>query len=347
MKGEILPSEGAIVEALLAPLHVDETGYMDWPDFERECTRRAQLGLRMGALGFVVAGRALAAYRERAGRGQWGAWLEQTLPISQQTAARIMRIGCDQNIARYTRSVNNVNAILPNDALILDEIAGYEPEQFDGLIDQGVIHAEMRRGDLKRHLVAARHEADETPALLDLPGGKYRAILADPPWPFQTRGKGGKGRSAENHYPTMTLREIASLGVRDLAAGDAVLFLWITSDMLVEAAGIMAEWTFELKSTAFVWVKDGPAGRGYWTRKGTEICLLGTRGSPKRLNADVAEVLHAPRARHSQKPEEAYERIERLVAGPYLELFARQPRDGWDAWGNDPALRRRPHEDNA
>lgn len=77
---------------------------------------------------------------------------------------------------------------------------------------------------------------------------------------------------------------------------------------------------------------------GYWTRKGAELCLLGKRGSPSPRAKDVAEVVHAPRGRHSEKPEAVYERIERLAAGPYLELFARGTRPGWAAWGNDPAL---------
>ena len=336
MTGEVLPPAGVDLEGLLAPLDDYELGFHD---FERECARRTQLGWRMGVVGIVIAGRALAAYRERAGYGQWGAWLEQTLPISQQTAGRLMRIARDPNIARAIESLPRGNTFLPSDKQVLDEICGLEAEQFDGLIEEGVIHAEMRRGDLKRHLVAREHEppAGEPPPL---PDGRYGAILADPPWAFETRGAGGKGRSADNHYPTMGLAEIMSLGVREVAADDAALFLWVTSDMLAHGSSVMACWGFECVSTAFVWVKEGAPGLGYWTRKGTEICLLGTKGRPKRLNADVAEVIHAPRGPHSRKPGETYGRIERLVAGPYLELFGRgRQSQGWDVWGNDPALR--------
>ncbi len=79
-------------------------------------------------------------------------------------------------------------------------------------------------------------------------------------------------------------------------------------------------------------------GTGYWTRSNAELCLLGARGAPKRQAKDVRQLIVAPRREHSRKPDEAIESIERLVAGPYLELFARPPhRPGWDVWGVEAA----------
>ena len=80
---------------------------------------------------------------------------------------------------------------------------------------------------------------------------------------------------------------------------------------------------------------DGQVGLGYWTRANSEVCLLATKGKPKRLNADVRQAILEPRREHSRKPDCTYQRIERLVAGPYLELFARTQRPGWTAWGNE------------
>src|SRR4029079_10775122 len=107
-------------------------------------------------------------------------------------------------------------------------------------------------------------------------------------------------------------------------------------------------WGFAYKTGGFVWAKAHAGqiemfqdevqplmGTGYWTRANTEVCLLATRGKPKRLNADVRQAIIAPRREHSRKPDGIHERIERLVAGPYLELFARQRRPGWDCWGNE------------
>jgi N6-adenosine-specific RNA methylase IME4 len=80
---------------------------------------------------------------------------------------------------------------------------------------------------------------------------------------------------------------------------------------------------------------DAQVGLGYWTRANSEVCLLATRGAPKRLNADVRQGIVEPRREHSRKPTVVYERIERLVAGPYVELFARSRRAGWSSWGNE------------
>jgi N6-adenosine-specific RNA methylase IME4 len=111
---------------------------------------------------------------------------------------------------------------------------------------------------------------------------------------------------------------------------------------------LIRAWGFEYKTCAFSWMKahagqiemfrddfDALMGMGYWTRANNEVCLLATRGKPKRLNADVRQGIIAPRREHSRKPDGIHERIERLVAGPYVELFARATRPGWDAWGNE------------
>jgi len=189
---------------------------------------------------------------------------------------------------------------------------------------------------------------------------KYRAILADPPWGFRnfsdkhnpgTRKYGG----AAQHYDTMSIDEICALPIRDMADDDAVLFIWICWPFLFEldespVNKIIRAWGFQFKTLAFDWVKvrRGLAlhfGMGYWTRANSEACLLCTRGKPKRNSPDVSQVIWqwedyqpetiiAPFRGHSVKPEEQYTRIESLVAGPYLELFARRRRDGWDAFGN-------------
>ena len=139
----------------------------------------------------------------------------------------------------------------------------------------------------------------------------------------------------------MTQAEIEALPIEALAADDCALFMWAVMPQLPEALRVIAAWGFTYKTCAFVWVKetkDGgnfATGMGYWTRANAELCLLATRGSPRRINADVHQVVFAPRLQHSRKPDEVYGRIERLLGGPYVELFARQQREGWHAWGNE------------
>jgi N6-adenosine-specific RNA methylase IME4 len=187
----------------------------------------------------------------------------------------------------------------------------------------------------------------------DLPRNHFGAILADPPWRFDNlwggrpnkTDAGYPSRWVDNHYDTMNADDIAALPVADLAADNCVLFMWTCWPVLQKAFPIIEAWGFKYKTCAFSWMKGDPyrlfaddktpfAGLGYWTRANTEPCLLATRGKPKRLNADVRQGIIAPRREHSRKPDGIHERIERLVAGPYLELFARQTRPGWTVWGN-------------
>lgn len=186
-----------------------------------------------------------------------------------------------------------------------------------------------------------------TDPFANLPRGHYGAILADPPWRFETWGTQENATTDVNrHYQTMDAKDIAALPVHSLAAPAAVLCLWVTWPTLKTAMAVIDAWGFIYKTCAFSWMKADPYQLfaddttpemlgGYWTRSNTEPCLLATRGKPKRLNADVRQGIIAPRREHSRKPDGIHERIERLVAGPYLELFARQKRPGWDVWGNE------------
>lgn len=183
-----------------------------------------------------------------------------------------------------------------------------------------------------------------------LPRGHFGAILADPPWHFEvwSLANTARCRHPSEHYRTMTAVEIYALPVETLAAPDCVLFMWITWPMLEHGLQSISSWGFTYKTCAFSWMKahagqidmfrddaDVQMGSGYWTRANSEVCLLATRGKPKRLDAGVRQGIIAPRREHSRKPDEIHGRIERLVAGPYLELFARQQRRGWTVWGNE------------
>lgn len=177
-------------------------------------------------------------------------------------------------------------------------------------------------------------------AYFDLPQNHYRALLVDPPWVFETWSDKGRDRSAEKHYKTMTLLELTELPVQDLAARDALLFLWSSGPMLPQSLALLHVWGFQFSTVAFVWEKqnqngDTAHGLGYWSRSNCEFVILGKRGSPKRRAKDVPQLIKAPKRAHSEKPAETIRRIERLVAGPYVELFARRTRRGWDVWGDE------------
>jgi N6-adenosine-specific RNA methylase IME4 len=184
-------------------------------------------------------------------------------------------------------------------------------------------------------------------------GFKAGAILADPAWQFIARSDKGEGRSASQHYDVQGLDAIKALPIKALAADDCVLFMWMVDWCPHWAFEVIEAWGFEHKTTAFTWVKltanhDGQPrydglisdrdfhfGQGYWTRANPEDCWLATRGSPKRINADVRQLIIHPVMEHSRKPDDIHGRIERLVDGPYLELNARREVENWLTWGNE------------
>jgi N6-adenosine-specific RNA methylase IME4 len=139
----------------------------------------------------------------------------------------------------------------------------------------------------------------------------------------------------------MTLEQIKALPVAEIAAPDAALFLWAIDSMLPAAFEVIEAWGFTFKTVGFTWAKTNAkspgyfTGLGYWTRCNPEQCLLATRGRPRRLNRDVPQLIVAPRREHSRKPDEVRNRIQRLVAGDYCELFARESAPSWVSWGNE------------
>jgi N6-adenosine-specific RNA methylase IME4 len=163
--------------------------------------------------------------------------------------------------------------------------------------------------------------------------GAYPVVLADPPWKFDTQTSLAS-RATMHHYPTMSTEDICAL--TPPAAKDAVLFCWALPAMVAEALQVLDAWGFTYRSQ-LVWVKDR-IGLGYWVRSRHELLLIAARGgfSPPDTRVRPDSVLEAPRLQHSRKPEQSYELIERAYPDlPRVELFARERRPGWDAWGNE------------
>jgi N6-adenosine-specific RNA methylase IME4 len=140
----------------------------------------------------------------------------------------------------------------------------------------------------------------------------------------------------------MSIEQIKALPVSDLAADDCALFMWITFPCLYEALEVIEAWGFSYKTLAFVWVKQNRKseslfwGMGYWTRANAELCILATKGHPKRQSSSVHQVIMSHVQEHSRKPEETRTRIVQLMGDlPRIELFARQSPEGWAVWGNE------------
>lgn len=174
-------------------------------------------------------------------------------------------------------------------------------------------------------------------------GKKYRTIYADPPWQFQNRtGKMAPEHKRLTRYSTMKLDEIKQLPVSSVADEKCHLYLWVPNALLPDGLAVMQAWGFEYK-TNIIWEKirkDGePDGRGvgFYFRNVTEILLFGIKGDKNRtLDAGRTQVnlIRSMKREHSRKPDEFVSLIESCSPGPYLELFARGDRKGWDMWGN-------------
>lgn len=175
-----------------------------------------------------------------------------------------------------------------------------------------------------------------------IPKGHYPIIYADPPWLYNDKMK-GHSFSLDHEYETQPKTWIQELPVRDIAAKDAVLFMWVTNPQLPVGLETMSRWGFRYKTVAFCWRKLTSRGReavnlGRWTMGGMELCLLGVRGHPTRIARNVRQLVTAARREHSRKPDEVRERIVTLMGDvPRIELFARGESEGWDQWGNQVA----------
>jgi N6-adenosine-specific RNA methylase IME4 len=175
--------------------------------------------------------------------------------------------------------------------------------------------------------------------------GRYGTILMDPPWRFANRtGKMAPEHKRLRRYPTMSFEEITALPVGEFALPKSHLYLWCPNALLLEGLQIMKGWGFTYK-TNIVWYKTrkdgGPDGRGvgFYFRNVTELLLFGTRGKLRTLKPGRSQVniVLSRKQEHSWKPEQAYQIIEACSPGPYLELFARQRRTGWQCWGDQAA----------
>ena len=185
---------------------------------------------------------------------------------------------------------------------------------------------------------------------------KFGTILADPPWPYDSPkaivgngGRGGQDGKAANiiqvdvlsHYPTMSIEQLKSMRVESVANDNAHLYLWTTNSFMVEAHEIAKAWGFKPK-TVLTWVKMQKDGSnrvsmktGYWYRSASEHIIFAVRGKQRLQGKAVPTAYCLPRLPHSVKPDFFYELIEEQSPGPYLEIFARREREGWERFGNE------------
>lgn len=267
-------------------------------------------------------------------RGDWSNYGEQT--YGEAYAQEIEKFGIDYSTVNnerwvakrfeFTRRRVNLSWSHHREVASLDECA--QDELLDRAVSEELTQKELRQ--LVRRIKAPTPE---------VPRGKYRVLLADPPWEY-TMGEQHTHEAQEtvlsSHYESMSLPELCALKVPSIAADDAVLFLWATSPTLKEALMLAEAWGFEYKAS-FIWDKV-KHNVGYYNSVRHELLLICTRGSclpdsPVKL---VDSVQSIEREEHSKKPEAFRQIIDRLYpTGPRIELFARRAAEGWESWGNE------------
>lgn len=183
--------------------------------------------------------------------------------------------------------------------------------------------------------------------MLRFPQQQYRLLYVDPPWQYDMWSEKGEGKSPQQHYKCMSDDEL--MAMRDdllfCTAPDAVIFMWAVWPKLMFAGKLMEHWGFKYK-TGGAWLKKTKHGKdgfgtGYIVRSSCEPFLIGTHGNAEILNRATRNIIEDENLivdtirEHSRKPDSVYGYIENLFPGAYLELFARQTKEGWDAWGNE------------
>ncbi|MDQ4421445.1 MT-A70 family methyltransferase [Sphingobium sp. DEHP117] len=168
----------------------------------------------------------------------------------------------------------------------------------------------------------------------------YGVLHIDPAWSYQMYSEKGHAKSPHAHYDCMSIDELKSYPVGDLAAPDAVMVMWGVFPMMPEALELMAHYGFQYK-TGGAWAKQSPTGKawsfgtGYIFRGAAEFYIVGTIGQPRQKSKSVRNLIVEPRREHSRKPDQIYRDIEALWDGPYIDVFGRQQRTGWDVFGNE------------
>lgn len=266
-------------------------------------------------------------------------WIGDCLAYRQQRWGMYDDIAEETGMAMNTlREYKHISEAVKSDVRTSDlsfnhhkEVAALPPEKqelfLNMAVDEGLSVRELR--------AKIRNERKEI-KLASLPDEKYRIIYADPPWSYGDKQDISSLGGATKHYPTMSIDELCSMPIMDLAQDDAVLFLWVTSPLLNECFAVIEAWGFNYK-TSFVWDKV-KHNMGHYNSVRHELLLICTRGSCTPDNVKLFDSVQSieRNENHSEKPEYFREIIETLYThGRKIELFARRKVEGWDVFGNE------------
>jgi len=261
--------------------------------------------------------------------------LKTTLEIAKEAgiteASAQKRMQVARNIVPEVKDIIR-NTEIANSTTQLLELARLAPEEQVEVAKKVADGAFSIAESLKKIAKDKREEMHSEKRNRALPEGKFSVIYADPPWQYDNSGF---NESADNQYPTMPVEDICELPISKLADKTTVLFLWATNPLLPEALRVLNSWGFEYK-TNIAWIKDMGRGKGWYLKSKHELLLIGVKPESPHPAERPDSCFEADRGTvHSRKPERAYEIIESMYPGNKIELFSRNHREGWEAWGNE------------
>jgi len=240
--------------------------------------------------------------------------IERDIAVIERLSGTIRRAVRETSIANNKQELARLSKLNPDDqkTVVASIVSGAA---------RGVREANRNR-------IATKIRSEPAP----LPGGPYRVIVIDPPWPYEKR-KNDPSQRGGLDYPTMSIEDLCEMEIEKLAHKNCILWTWTTNAFMREAYQCLDAWGFKDK-TILTWDK-GKMGMGDWLRGQTEHCIVAVRGRPTVVLTNQTTLLQAPRREHSRKPEKFYGLVEKLCPGSRLEIFARDRRKGWDAWGGE------------
>ena len=296
-----------------------------------------------------------AKKRQSAAGGAHPGPLPANLPEASKGEARA-QAAAQVNVS--PRSVSDAKAVLKSgdEELIAACDAGFpvsaaaqlakEPEEKRRRVVRAVRSGKAKNAAeaMRTERLSERHARNRVTvsvnAAVPFPERRWSVIAADPPWQYEHAIS--TSREIEEQYPTLDIDDICALKigertVEECATDDAVLFLWVPPSLIEQGLQVMEAWGFSYR-TLMVWNKE-KVGMGFWVRQQIELLLVGIHGNPPTPEAPnrPASLFSSPRGKHSDKPDIAYQIIERMYEGAArLELFARGGgREGWNVWGNE------------
>jgi N6-adenosine-specific RNA methylase IME4 len=259
---------------------------------------------------------------QRLEHGEFGAMIASDLPFNHHTANKLMKIADHPRLSNCSIWNN-----LPPNWTTLYELSRLEVEEFDRLLDEGVIRPDMQAKEVNKVRRLATVAADEERVLNLVPViGKFRTLVIDPAWEYDWLSLAGRAKPG---YAMQTHEQLLDLDVAAWADEESGchLYCWVTNNFMARACELVQHWGFQHR-TILTWIKPPPFGLGSYFRNSTEHCIFATRGdtTTRPAAASISTHFEAPRGEHSEKPERFYEIVRAASYPPYGEANQREPR---------------------